>query len=50
MDAPEEMINGLYEQAGYDLRIDYTQPVIPLLSPENADWIEQLLKEKGLRQ
>lgn len=29
----QSVINGLYERAGYDLRIDYTQPVPPPISP-----------------
>ena len=44
-----EILNGVYERAGFDLRIDYTQPVQPALSQEDEAWIDTRLKEVGLR-
>lgn len=44
-----EILNGVYERAGFDLRIDYTQPVQPALFQENEAWVDTRLKEDGLR-
>ena len=35
-----------YQRARYDLRIDYTQPPLPPLSPADAEWAEALLRER----
>lgn len=41
-------VAAIYGRAGYDWRIDYTQPVPPPeLRPEMATWVEQLLSEKA---
>ena len=41
----QSIFQEVYEQASYDLRIDYTQPVpAPALSDENQAWIEDLIK------
>lgn len=45
----QELINGIYERASYDLVIDYSQEPVPKLSEENKVWVDELLKEKGLR-
>jgi len=45
----QELINGIYERASYDLVIDYSQEPIPALSDENKVWVDEVLKEKGLR-
>jgi Protein of unknown function (DUF4058) len=40
----QNILQGLYDRAGYEYRIDYQQPVPPpALSPENQAWIAQLL-------
>jgi hypothetical protein len=44
-----EILNGVYERAGFDLRIDYTQPLQPPLAEEGMAWIDGLLQEAGLR-
>jgi hypothetical protein len=31
-----------YERARYDLRVDYSKPAIPPLSPADAEWAETL--------
>lgn len=36
------ILHDLYDQGGYDLAIDYSQPADPLLAPEDADWARQL--------
>lgn len=43
-----EILNGVYERAGFDLRIDYTQPLQPPLAEEGMAWIDGLLREAGL--
>jgi hypothetical protein len=46
-EAPEvdlgAILHALYDRARFDLRLDYTQPPIPPLSDEEAEWTEQLL-------
>jgi hypothetical protein len=43
------LLHDLYDQASYDLRLDYTgEPDPPLPAPEAA-WADQLLRQQGLR-
>jgi hypothetical protein len=45
-----ELLPGIYDRALYELDLDYAQdPPDPPLSPEDAAWIDALLREKGLR-
>lgn len=39
------MLDGLYDRASYDLRVDYTQPPVPPLSDTDAQWAGQVLRE-----
>jgi hypothetical protein len=39
----------VYEQAGFDMAIDYTHEPVPALQEEDRVWAEALLPEKGLR-
>ena len=43
------LIHDLYDRAGYDLRLDYTTEPVPPLASSDADWANELLREKGLR-
>lgn len=45
----QALLNQLYDQASYDLVIDYNQEPIPALSQSDAAWTDTLLHEKGLR-
>ena len=45
----QELINGIYERASYDLVIDYSQEPVPELSEEDKNWVDGILKDKGLR-
>jgi len=46
LDLPE-VIAAVYERTAFDIRIDYHEPPPPPpLSPEEADWVEQLLRER----
>ena len=38
-----------YDDGGYEDFIDYRQPPPVALSPEEAAWVDGLLKGKGLR-
>ena len=45
-----ELLAQLYDRARYDLRVDYrTPPPEPVLTTEDAAWVDALLREKGLR-
>jgi Protein of unknown function (DUF4058) len=39
----QEIFNGMYDRAGFDLAIDYRQPVRSL-SSEDAAWVEEIVK------
>ena len=43
------LLHELYDRAGYDLRIDYRSEPVPPLRGDDADWVEALMKETGLR-
>ncbi|HAG82160.1 MAG TPA: hypothetical protein DCL61_13590 [Cyanobacteria bacterium UBA12227] len=45
----QSLLNGVYERAGYDLVIDYTQDSIPPLLGIDITWADALLKEQQLR-
>jgi Protein of unknown function (DUF4058) len=45
----QSILAGVYDRAGFDFRIHYTQPLAPGLSDTDAAWVDELLKEKGLR-
>jgi hypothetical protein len=43
------VLHGLYDRAGYDLRINYRAEAEPPLTGEDAVWADALLREAGLR-
>jgi hypothetical protein len=43
------LLHDLYDQASYDLRIDYTGDLDPPLPPADAAWADRLLRQQGLR-
>ncbi|MBD1808981.1 DUF4058 family protein [Microcoleus sp. FACHB-SPT15] len=45
----QELLNGVYDRAGYDLVIDYSHEPVPPLKESDAAWADVLLREKGLR-
>lgn len=45
----KEILEGVYERAGYDLRLDYLQEPQPSLSEEDTEWMDALFKEAGIR-
>ena len=40
-----QLLDEIYEQAGFDLTINYTQPPIPALNGENWAWVQTLLQQ-----
>jgi hypothetical protein len=51
-DAPldlQEALDTAYDRAGYDLVLDYSRDPEPPLAPEHRQWMEELLRAKGLR-
>jgi len=43
------LLHALYDRAGYDLAVDYTTEPVPPLEGDAAVWVDELLREKGLR-
>ncbi|MGB3691162.1 MAG: DUF4058 family protein [Spirulinaceae cyanobacterium] len=43
------LLNNVYDQASYDLLIDYNQEPVPPLSEEEQVWLDMWLKEQKLR-
>jgi hypothetical protein len=39
----DDALHTAYARARYDLRIDYTKPPKPPLSPEDAEWAQQIV-------
>ena len=51
-DAPLDLQKALemvYDRGAYDLKLDYTKPPVPALSPALARWSNKMLKQKKLR-
>ncbi len=44
-----QLLHDLYDRAGYDLRIDYSQASDPPLDEEDAAWADDLLRQAALR-
>ena len=40
------IVHDLYDRAGYDMVIDYRAEPIPLLSQDDVEWVQALLKDK----
>ena len=45
----QDVIDTIYDRAGYDLEIDYRAGPVPPLEPEWNAWVNRLLQEKNLR-
>jgi hypothetical protein len=45
----QSLLGTIYNQARYDMAIDYHQNPMPPLNPDQQAWMETLLIEKGLR-
>ncbi|MFB2897376.1 DUF4058 family protein [Aerosakkonemataceae cyanobacterium BLCC-F50] len=45
----QSLLNGVYDRAGFGLRVDYNQEPVAKLKPEDAIWVDELLRSQGLR-
>ena len=45
----QELLHRLYDQGSYDLAINYHTELKPSLSQADAAWVDQVLREQGLR-
>ena len=45
----QALLQDLYRQAGYDLRIDYRAEPVPPPAPPDAVWADELLRRAGVR-
>ncbi|MBE9229280.1 DUF4058 family protein [Phormidium sp. LEGE 05292] len=45
----QNLLHNIYDIAGYDLQIDYSRECVPALSETNAAWVDEVLREQGLR-
>ncbi|QYX32235.1 DUF4058 family protein [Sphaerospermopsis torques-reginae] len=45
----QDLLLEIYEQAGFDLTLDYNIPPVPDLSVEAQEWMDKLLREQGRR-
>ena len=43
--ALNQILHELYDRAGYDLALDYSQPPVPPLADDDADWAASLLAQ-----
>jgi Protein of unknown function (DUF4058) len=43
--ALNQIVHNLYDQAGYDLAMDYSQPPVPPLAGEDAQWAAQCVQQ-----
>lgn len=43
------LLNEIYDQGAYDLRLDYSRVIVPALSETNAAWVDGVLRQQGLR-
>jgi hypothetical protein len=45
----QALLNGIYDRAAYDLKLDYSSEPVPPLPEADAVWVDSVLKDKGLR-
>ena len=43
------LLHALYDRASYDLAVNYAAEPVPPLEGDTAAWVDELLREKGLR-
>jgi hypothetical protein len=46
----QPILDRCYESGRYEIRVDYHKECSPPLSPDNAKWVDELLREKKLRK
>lgn len=45
----QNLLNEIYDQAGFDIALDYNLDPVPKLKPEDASWADELLRSHSLR-
>ncbi|MFB2934167.1 DUF4058 family protein [Aerosakkonemataceae cyanobacterium BLCC-F154] len=45
----QNILDNIYDIAGYDLQINYSRECVAALSEINAAWVDEVLQEQGLR-
>ncbi|GET42606.1 hypothetical protein MiSe_74240 [Microseira wollei NIES-4236] len=45
----QSLLHEIYDQGSYDLRINYSNSPVPALSETDAAWVDEVLREQGLR-
>ncbi|MDB9525109.1 DUF4058 family protein [Oscillatoria sp. CS-180] len=45
----QSLLNEIYDRSGYDLKLDYRPDPVPALAQEEAVWLDELLRNRGLR-
>lgn len=45
----QELLHEIYDQGAYDIRLNYSRPTMPALSEADAAWVDELLRQQGLR-
>jgi hypothetical protein len=43
------LLHEIYDQGAYDLRLDYSRAIVPALSDADAAWLDEVLRQQGLR-
>lgn len=43
------LLHEIYDQGAYDLRLDYSRSTVPALSEADAVWVDEVLRQQGLR-
>ncbi len=46
---PKLLLDQIYDQGSYDLRIDYSRPPIPALSEPDMAWVNEILQQQELK-
>ena len=44
-----ELLDQVYERAGYEVAIDYAEEPMPAIGNEDTQWLDQLLRQQSLR-
>ncbi len=44
----QDLLDSIYERAGYDMKLDYAGDIVPPLAPSDRAWVEEILSEQGI--
>lgn len=43
------LLHEIYDQGAYDLRLDYSRAIVPALSETDMVWVDEVLRQQGLK-